>query len=187
MLNAIQYLHSKNIVHRDLKPENWVFESENENAPIILIDFGRAKIVDDTEKSYDFVGTITYLAPESANGQKFRTGKELKKSDIWAIGIIAYACLVGGPPFHAKTNNELCEAIVNKKLKFKPIHDLSPDFQDFCTKCLIKKPSNRISSEDALEHPWIVQHQKRQISRFTIQALHLQRSIRTLGRNIRTV
>jgi len=40
---AVRYLHSKNVCHRDLKFENIMFESKDENAMVILIDFGLSK------------------------------------------------------------------------------------------------------------------------------------------------
>ena len=41
--SAVRYLHSKNVCHRDLKFENIMFESKDDNAMVILIDFGLSK------------------------------------------------------------------------------------------------------------------------------------------------
>jgi len=95
IISAIAHCHSKDIVHRDLKPENIVFRTKAQKE-LVIIDFGDAKIVDEEEVYEDFVGTAFYLSPESVRKRK---GWELKKSDVWTIGVIAYVLLTGRPPF----------------------------------------------------------------------------------------
>jgi len=156
MLQAINCLHKLNIVHRDLKPENWLFDSVDVNANIMLIDFGTALVVEDDAQYTDLVGTPFYLAPESATNAPFRTGAMLKASDIWAIGIIAYICLTGTPPFYGNSNREICRAIVKQKLRFPPNVEISPGFKDFCFRTLQKRWNKRMTMDDALMHPWVI-------------------------------
>jgi len=157
MLQAIQYLHSQNIVHRDLKPENFVFKTNAADAPIVLIDFGCAKIVEDDKEYKDLVGTVYYLAPELAaqSTRVHKTGKILKRADIWSIGVIAYVMLTGRPPFKGRTNKEIFTHIIQDQLKFPGDVELSDGFKDFVRKALVKNPYKRISIEDALRHPWV--------------------------------
>ena len=49
ILEAINYCHSNHIAHRDLKPENFLFESEDLNSDIKIIDFGLSKIMDSSK------------------------------------------------------------------------------------------------------------------------------------------
>ena len=114
MLTAIDYLHKANIVHRDLKPENFVFKSESQDSDIVLIDFGVAKIVDDNTKYNDLVGTVYYLAPELAarSDRVPRTGKVLKASDVWSMGVITYVLMTGRPPFKGRNNKEIFTRII---------------------------------------------------------------------------
>ena len=114
MLTAIDYLHKNNIVHRDLKPENFVYKSKSINSDIVLIDFGCAKIVEDTTKYNDLVGTVYYLAPElAARSERVpRTGKVLKSSDVWSMGVIAYVMMTGRPPFKGRNNKEIFTRII---------------------------------------------------------------------------
>jgi len=157
MLKAVQYLHNQDIVHRDLKPENFVFKTPANDANIILIDFGCAKIVEDDKEYKDLVGTVYYLAPELAaqSTRVHKTGKILKRADIWSIGVIAYVMLTGRPPFKGRTNKEIFTHIIQDQLKFPGDVSLSDGFKDFVRKALVKNPYKRISIEDALRHPWV--------------------------------
>jgi serine/threonine protein kinase len=94
--------HECNIVHRDLKPEN-VFLVRNEDDEVAkVLDFGVAKmkspvIVDDSTQTRtgSLIGTPHYMSPEQVQGNKavdFR-------SDIWALGIIAFEIFTGQRPF----------------------------------------------------------------------------------------
>eukprot|EP00487_Bulimina_marginata_P003054 TRINITY_DN17159_c0_g1_i1.p1 TRINITY_DN17159_c0_g1~~TRINITY_DN17159_c0_g1_i1.p1 ORF type:complete len:109 (-),score=0.68 TRINITY_DN17159_c0_g1_i1:152-478(-) len=90
MLSVV--FHERDFVHRDLKPENIVFVNQNDISDIRLIDFGESIHIDPQSYYDDFVGTPCYFAPE-----RFRqhTGSELKKSDVWAIGVIMFEMLTG--------------------------------------------------------------------------------------------
>jgi len=156
MLQALRYLHERQIVHRDLKPENWLFDSPSPDANIILIDFGTALEVEDEAQYTDLVGTPFYLAPESATNAPFRTGKMLKASDIWAIGVIAYICLTGTPPFYGNSNRDICRAIVKQKLRFPPNVEISNGLKDFCYRALQKRWNKRMPMDEAIMHPWVI-------------------------------
>jgi len=156
MLLAIEHCHKLQIVHRDIKPENFVFKTKAKDSDMVLIDFGCAKIVDDDQEYKDLLGTPYYLAPESAVGHRYiRTGRVLKSSDLWAIGVIAFIFMTGKPPFHGKTNEEIYVSIVKKPLKFPRKVELSEPFTDFCKKLLKKSPKRRLTLDEALQHPWI--------------------------------
>jgi len=156
MLQSIEHCHKKNIVHRDLKPENFVFKDKSPDSDMVLIDFGCAKIVEDATEYKDLVGTPYYLAPESAAGHKYtRTGKVLKASDVWSIGVIAYVLLTGRPPFNGHSNTEIFSSIIKKPLKFPAGVKLSKPFIDFVKKMLKKSPKQRMTLGDALKHPWV--------------------------------
>eukprot|EP00497_Spongosphaera_streptacantha_P002060 TRINITY_DN264_c0_g1_i2.p1 TRINITY_DN264_c0_g1~~TRINITY_DN264_c0_g1_i2.p1 ORF type:complete len:336 (+),score=92.63 TRINITY_DN264_c0_g1_i2:114-1010(+) len=156
MLLAVQYCHERNIVHRDLKPENFVFKSTADDAEMVLIDFGCAKVVDDNEAYKDLVGTPYYLAPESAAGHKYtRTGTVLKASDVWSIGVIAYVLMTGRPPFNGRSNSQIFLSDNKEKIKFPSNVKLSKSFTDFVRKMLKKSPKQRITLEEALTHPWV--------------------------------
>jgi len=156
-LHAIQHCHSKQVVHRDLKPENFVFRTQEDMSEMVLIDFGCAKVVEDDIEYKELDGTPYYLSPESAVGDRYiRTGRVLKSSDVWSVGIIAYILMTGSPPFDGKSNTEIFKKIVKNDVVFPRELKLSKSVIDFIQKVLNKSPRQRIKVEDALRHPWII-------------------------------
>jgi tetratricopeptide (TPR) repeat protein len=90
---ALQYAHEMNVVHRDLKPENILFNSRNE---ALLADFNIATMLETAKtKSIDIIGSPLYMAPEQFEGTVS------KRSDLYALGCIAYELFTGRPPFNA--------------------------------------------------------------------------------------
>ena len=65
-LSAVAYLHDHGIVHRDLKPENLLFRTPEDNADLLIADFGLSRIMD--EEAFHVLtttcGTPGYMAPE---------------------------------------------------------------------------------------------------------------------------
>jgi len=151
LISAIEYCHSMNVVHRDLKPENIVFRTP-EQKEIVIIDFGDARIIEESEIYEDFVGTAFYLAPESV---RERTGAELKKSDMWTIGVIAYVMLTGRPPFYGHDNKQILKKIIKCQVVFPKHKRISSLARDFIKKLLRKEPKDRLSAKECLEHKWL--------------------------------
>jgi len=151
ILDSMRYCHERNIVHRDLKPENIVYATEA-HEELVIIDFGDAKEVEEHSTHDDFVGTAFYLAPEAI---RTREGWELKKSDMWTMGVIAYVLVTGRPPFWGRENKEIIRKIVRGNVRFPSTIKLSDECKDFILALLQKPPDKRLSAAEALKHPWI--------------------------------
>jgi len=155
IIQGIDYCHSKDIVHRDLKPENMVFdESTNSDGQqnIVIIDFGEATIINENHKYADLVGTLYYMPPESI---RIRRGYELKKSDMWSIGVITYVLVTGKAPFLGSTRQETLSKIIKAELSFPDNIVITNDCKDFIQSLIHWDCNKRFSAHDALQHSWL--------------------------------
>ena len=102
--SAVAYLHARGITHRDIKPENLLVNDVN--AACKVTDFGFA--MDFTQNQCKTrLGTTDYMAPEIVRCDKAMRDRLRAENrsgygpevDCWAIGVLAYECLVGAAPF----------------------------------------------------------------------------------------
>jgi serine/threonine protein kinase len=110
MAAGVQAIHDASIVHRDLKPENILLTKEGN---VKIADFGIAR----TQHGHKLtehggvVGTIDYVAPE----YMLRSQVDWR-SDIYALGILAFEMVTGEPPFRGDS----VYATMTKRLKTDP-------------------------------------------------------------------
>ncbi|XP_051764632.1 LOW QUALITY PROTEIN: calcium/calmodulin-dependent protein kinase IGa [Ctenopharyngodon idella] len=152
VLEAVSYLHQNSIVHRDLKPENLLYYSPEENAKIMISDFGLSKMADHGVMS-TACGTPGYVAPEVLAQKPYS-----KAVDCWSIGVITYILLSGYPPFYEENETRLFSKIMKAEYAFHSPYwdDISESAKDFIRHMLEKNPTKRYTTEQALAHPWII-------------------------------
>ncbi|TAQ87629.1 hypothetical protein B7494_g4049 [Chlorociboria aeruginascens] len=158
-LSAVAYLHDHGIVHRDLKPENLLFRTPEDNADLLIADFGLSRIMD--EEQFHVLtttcGTPGYMAPEI-----FKKTGHGKPVDIWAIGVITYFLLCGYTPFDRDSNLEEMQAILVADYSFTPIEywrGVSMSAREFIKKCLTIDPTKRMTAHEALSQPFVAGEQ----------------------------
>lgn len=146
ILKSINYCHGQNIAHRDLKPENFLFDSQDEDSDIKVIDFGLSKIchsknVGKIEKMKTRAGTPYYISPEVL------AGNYDKACDLWSAGCILYILLCGYPPFFGDDDQEILRAVVKGTFDFdgEEWDDVSKEAKDLIKK-LITKPEKRLTA-----------------------------------------
>jgi tetratricopeptide (TPR) repeat protein len=130
--------HSRGIVHRDLKPSNILLTPEGEPK---VGDFGLATLAEPSvaiTRSGIPIGTPLYMAPEQAEG---RSDAVSPRTDVYALGVIAYEALTGRPPFHGSSESELYRRIVNEPPP--PPRGIPRPLEAVILKALRKEPALR--------------------------------------------
>jgi serine/threonine protein kinase len=69
-----------------------------------------------------------------------------------------YKCLIGHVPFQAENIEELGSLIVNVTFTLKIPEHLSEEARDLLRKLLVKDPSDRLSADEIIRHPWVSRH-----------------------------
>jgi len=148
---AMAAAHARGIVHRDLKPDNIYIVSDPAVAGgerTKVLDFGIAKLIDDADMNHSrtktgvIMGTPQYMSPEQCRG----VGVD-HRTDIYALGCVMFAMLIGHPPFVAPTAGDL----IAYHLREEPpvpssLRELPPELDTLVLKCLAKSPDERYQS-----------------------------------------
>jgi serine/threonine protein kinase len=110
MAAGVQAIHDAGIVHRDLKPENILLTNDGS---VKIADFGIARKTDGPKLTEHggVVGTLEYVSPE----YMLRSQVDWR-SDIYAIGVLAYELITGEPPF----KGDSAYASISKRLQTDP-------------------------------------------------------------------
>jgi len=149
---ALVRAHEAGIVHRDLKPEN-VFIVKNDDEEVAkVLDFGIVKADPNTfgtansgaaTRTGTLLGTPYFMSPEQAEGVKsvdFR-------ADIWALGVIAYRCLIGQLPFCGDSVGRLILEICSRPLPVPSHRGPVPDgFDAWFARACARDASDRFES-----------------------------------------
>src|SRR5687767_12088879 len=132
--------HAANIVHRDLKPEN-IFLTTDEDGELLakILDFGLAKFYAPAAEAGDqarltregaIFGTPAYMSPEQVKGQ----GAVDHRADLWALGCMAFECLIGRPVWNTDQGVAMTFAAIaaaNPPVPSKLRTDLPTAFDDW--------------------------------------------------------
>ena len=107
--------HAVGVLHRDVKPEN-VFLTMDDRGRMLakLLDFGVAELVAERKSGdpHTLVGTLEYMAPEVLLDES----PPSPRSDLYAVGVIAYECCLGRLPRAADSVGELVVALATEKI-----------------------------------------------------------------------
>ena len=148
--DALAYAHERGVVHRDIKPDNILID-QGSGRPMVT-DFGIARAISDGDSRLTAtgiaIGTPTYMSPEQAAGDREIDGR----TDLYALGVVAYQMLTGQPPFTAGST----PAILVKHLSERPIPveqrraDVPRELSRIVMTCLEKDPAARFPSAGAM-------------------------------------
>ncbi|RPD78197.1 kinase-like protein [Lentinus tigrinus ALCF2SS1-7] len=163
MVRGLKFLKDElQIIHRDVKPTNVLM---NRKGQVKLCDFG---VSGQLEKSLakTNIGCQSYMAPERIRGEsQNNVGTYTVSSDVWSLGLSLIEMALGHYPYPPETYANVfaqLTAIVDGDPPELPDHftDVS---RDFVARCLHKIPERRASYAELLEHPFLVEDNKRQV------------------------
>lgn len=143
VVDALAHAHEHGVVHRDIKPDNVMMSGRH----ALVADFGVAKAVTEATGRSTVttlgvaVGTPAYMSPEQAAADPHID----HRSDIYAVGAMAYELLTGRPPFVGATPQQVLAAHVTEAPdavgKRRP--GISPPLEAVVMRCLAKRPADR--------------------------------------------
>jgi serine/threonine protein kinase len=108
---ALAHVHESRVLHRDIKPENVLMA---EDGGVRLADFGLAEDLVRLSPG-KWVGTVGYLSPEALRGEHIDA-----RTDLWALGVIAFEMLAGARPFDAGGYEATAQAILRRPVPSLP-------------------------------------------------------------------
>ena len=112
ILSALAAAHDLGIVHRDMKPENILISKEGR---VKIADFGlaRGELIGSTmtAESSVVLGSVSYLSPEQV-----QRGVADSRSDVYAVGIVAFEMLTGEKPFTGDSPIQIAYMHVNQEI-----------------------------------------------------------------------
>lgn len=143
---ALDAAHAGGVIHRDLKPSNiFVTTLPDGTWRIKLLDFGIAKVAGvPSETAPDTVlGTVGFMAPE-----QIRAKTVDHRTDLYAMGVVAYCLLTGREPFAAESYTKVLEQHLDLPVApLKTFVDGVPQaLEDLVMKLLEKSPDQRPES-----------------------------------------
>ena len=145
---ALHKAHEAGIVHRDLKPDNIFLVRDVDRELVKVLDFGIAKLVEQMEVEQltgtgSVLGTPHYMSPEQARGRK----EVDHRTDLWALGVIAYECTTGRRPYDSHALGDLLLQICTEPAPPpSTAGDLPSALDAFMARALAREPEQRFAT-----------------------------------------
>jgi [calcium/calmodulin-dependent protein kinase] kinase len=162
LLSALEYLHCNKVLHRDIKPANCLITRDGD---LKLSDFGVSKFIHrkkNNESNYDITlmdssGTPAFTPPEACR----KGGFSGRPADIWTAGVTLYLMVFGITPFNGQGTGpamifSLYRSIQEDDLQIPMEPEISSNLKNLLCRLLNKDPEKRITLNELLEHPWVV-------------------------------
>ncbi|DAZ98605.1 TPA: hypothetical protein N0F65_001024 [Lagenidium giganteum] len=151
LVHGVQYLHSQSVIHRDLKLSNVLLTADER---VKISDFGLATRAGSDALHTTMCGTPNFMAPEVLKQDDKRAYDAAV--DIWSLGCILFALLLGLPPFQGQRVSDTLANVVNSKrqpVQFPP--GFSASASDLIKRLLQHDPRRRPLPHEILLHPWL--------------------------------
>lgn len=138
---ALEHAHQQGVVHRDIKPANLLIDVRGN---LWITDFGLAHVRSDANLTMtgDLVGTLRYMSPEQALGQR---GTIDQRTDLYSLGATLYELLTLEPAFRGRDRQELLQQIAETEPPApRTLNPALPvDLETIVVKAMAKTPADR--------------------------------------------
>lgn len=145
---ALEYAHQQGVIHRDIKPANLLIDFRGS---VWITDFGLAHFHDapGLTQTGDILGTIRYMSPEQASGQRVVLDH---RTDIYSLAATFYELLTLQPVFAGRTRHSLLADVLNRDPKSPRSIDrrIPAELDIILLKALSKSPADRYASAQEL-------------------------------------
>lgn len=145
--DAVNHAHQRGVIHRDLKPANVLVKSGGQP---IIVDFGVARALTeelgtlpDQTRTGQWIGTLPYMSPEQVRGNS--TDVDMR-SDVYALGLIAYELLAEQLPYDSRNADYLKAAAAiseQEPASLATKREYRGDLNNVVLKALAKEPDRR--------------------------------------------
>ncbi len=175
IIEALACAHKEDIVHRDLKPENIIMVGDAESQRPVLVDFGIAKLIDETAEQSctqtgSTLGSTAYMSPEQCQGKDNID----VRSDIYSLACVMLESLSGEPPFRAESPlNEMYKHMNQPLSEIATLKTLPAKLSALLKRCLQKEPAARFQSIEELESEFIICSNMQTLKKPAIFRIHI--------------
>lgn len=145
LLDGLAHAHASGVVHRDIKPDNIMLSGRH----ALVTDFGVARAVSEATGGTITtlgiaLGTPAYMSPEQATADPAVD----HRTDIYAVGLVAYEMLAGRLPFSGRSPQQTLAAQVTATPEPVTTHrpNVPPVLAQAVMRCLEKQPADRWQS-----------------------------------------
>ncbi|MCC6624881.1 MAG: protein kinase [Deltaproteobacteria bacterium] len=153
VLIGLEAAHEQHIIHRDIKPENIMLQRiVGDPWHVKILDFGLAKVVEESRETSLVMGTVQYMAPEQIEGKNLGAW-----TDLYAVGCIAFEFITGFRAFPGKDTQAILRAKLNAAhdpLAALGEHGLPDVAVQFIRRALARHPGERFQSAAEMRAAW---------------------------------
>jgi len=184
MLSAVVYMHRYDVTHRDIKPENMLLMSRDDFPLTKLADFGTSHIGGGSDEAANVMTstacTVEHAAPEMLKLKNQEEDVDITEGytnlvDCWSIGVVTYEALTARQPFYEDSEDDVR---IDDKIYAGNFQFFAEDFasiedpeipQNLIRSLLRPEVDERLTAQQAFEHPWFTPDIKQQYVQLTSQ------------------